>query len=164
MKTVEEKRASLLAECETLCPNEGDKINLLGDAALLSNCGDGIWKLDWKYMDGKIWLCAETSDWLVEVVYRLLGLSERDAVAAEKARSFKEIDSCTLSLGKMAIRAKVAEAKNAALVAALGKAKDYIKASLPNTIITGCKEENYYFAYQQLSEALAANEKGGKND
>ena len=95
MKTIEEKRTALLAECATLCPKEGDKINILGDVALISNCGDSIWKLDWKYMDGKIWMCDTLPDWLVDVVYRILGLAERDAVAAYKASLQSDLKSMT---------------------------------------------------------------------
>lgn len=42
MKTIEEKRTALLAECATLCPKEGDKINILGDALAANTEKGGV--------------------------------------------------------------------------------------------------------------------------
>ena len=157
MKTIEEKRLALLAECATLCPNEGDKINILGDAALLLNCGDSIWKLNWKYMDGKIWLSESLPDWLVDFAYRLLGLETRDAVAESEDKRH-ELRTAIESL--VGIKYEL-ESRNAALVAALEEIRNICTEVDEHPDYTFAEDDAKLFI-GICDRALTANtEKGG---
>ncbi len=126
MKSIEEIKNAVLAYCEDVCPNENDHFTVIQDYVSIKHSDSGLPRVRfilWLF-DVSMSINAQFEDGndeLAVALYRLLGLESRDAVAAEKSRSFKEIDSCTLSLGKMAIRAKVAEKRNAALVAFVQK-------------------------------------------
>ena len=160
--TIEEKLVDVLSECAKLCPNEGDKINILGDAALLSNCGDSVWKLDWKYMDGKIWLCAETSDWLVDVVYCILGLSERDAVAESENECTKRVWAKDDMANHLLTKITELQDRNTALVEALETLKKAVGYKpKPSGEIISYRNDLGIF----IDDVIAANtEKGGAND
>ena len=152
-----------MAYCEEVCPNrdfpaKADWGHLMFGYVTYDGDDYEAWFLYVSASINPISLYARSADQIWIAAYRLLGLSERDAVAAEKARSFKEIDSCTLSLGKMAIRAKVAEAKNAALVAALESLKRAVgyKPRRHGEIVLYRNDLGVF-----IDNAIAANEKGG---
>ena len=163
MKTIEEKRVAVLAYCD----QEFSKIESApyriwhGQISVAMGLGGifGIY-LGSQKLIFEFWKDLNCRDSRWESAYQLIGLSERDAVAAEKARSFKEIDSCTLSLGKMAIRAKVAEAKNAALVAALEDMYLAYGTTVKIGQLNGLRTVQTNIG-RDIKHALTANEKGG---
>ena len=160
MKTVEEMRKSVLAECETICPNVGDfsRVRLLwiGKIERTSEVG-----FDPHY-DGKIWaifahgggeilyfIHEDSDEAIIDFAYMLFGFAERDAVEAERAEMMKTVDALSAMVSVDPVSFAELEAKNAALVAALEK------------IYTADNDP----AIELIAKnALAANEKGGAND
>ena len=158
MKTVEEMRKSVLAECETICPNVGDfsRVRLLwiGKIERTSEVG-----FDPHY-DGKIWaifahgggeilyfIHEDSDEAIIDFAYMLFGFAERDAVAELREESDKYFTEL-----------KAARERNAALVAAH---KDIIRITND-----GFKthEEARTLARETSRNAIAANKKGGTND
>ena len=161
----EKMREAVLAYCETAFEGKSmwSKFPIGNDAVIFKAIDKyDLCQINFGGKLGRPYLTIQPSmtNFDAFLAYNLLGLSERDAVAAEKARSFKEIDSCTLSLGKMAIRAKVAEAKNAALVAALESLKRAVgyKPRRHGEIVLYRNDLGVF-----IDNAIAANEKGGAN-
>lgn len=169
MKTTEEMKVAAVAECDKLfkiaMELEADEdvispiVKLHGNVSIQS----GFLMRDETHHEcvflriglfTAAYLWSECSDADTDLFYRLLGLETRDAVAAEKARFFKEIDSCTLSLGKMAIRAKVAEARNTALVTLLTTMKE--NADQDDSDDATFRQ----WVFDAASYRLTANEKG----
>ncbi len=64
-------------------------------------------------------LYARSADQIWLAAYRLLGLSERDAVEAERAEMMKTVDALSAMVSVDPVSFAELEAKNAALVAAL---------------------------------------------
>ena len=93
MKTVEEMRVAVLAECEAVCPDKLHAPIECGHLAFGYVEDDGIRMEAWFLYVGEatapmsLYALAGEQVWLA--AYRLLGLSERDAVEAEKARLLK---------------------------------------------------------------------------
>jgi len=159
MKTTEEIRLAVLAECERLCPQIGDKSKIDGIDTLRIDryeSGGEILQYTDSYQWEKVIEFNHKDHWREKcwrLAYRLLGLSERDAVEDYKA----EWDN--LQTAWMTEKSKVAalEARNAKLVGALeeihtlatknGEAKQWVRNSIGNTAI----------------KALHVNEKGGAN-
>ena len=157
MKTVEEMRKSVLAECETICPNVGDfsRVRLLwiGKIERTSEVG-----FDPHY-DGKIWaifahgggeilyfIHEDSDEAIIDFAYMLFGFAERDAVEAERTEMMKTVDALSAMVTVDPVAFAELEAKNAALVAALEKI--YAADNDP--------------AIELIAKnALAANEKGG---
>lgn len=178
MKTVEEKRKSVLAECATICPNIGDfsRVRLLGIGKIERTSEVGF---DPHY-DGKIWaifahgggkilyfLHEDSDEAIIDFAYMLFGFSERDAVADTKAfyeSLFAELKQSDLQLVEIYAQAEVgrlqAEKRDAALVAA---AELVIKRNWER--INGDNSDYSLFsqAIGNLWDALAANEKGGNH-
>ena len=158
-KTIEEMRVAVLAYCETVCPNVGDRFDISECAKLLHVVHAGDWH-QWQIHcpifngGGYTWMavfkvspypsCTDFVDF-----YRLLGLSERDAVEAERAEMMKTVDALSAMVSVDPVSFAELEAKNAALVAALEKI--YAADNDP--------------AIELIAKnALAANEKGGKGE
>ena len=164
-KTIEEMRVAVLAECETVC-KESMQCYGIGNGLKISK-SSSQYVIEYQDDRGNWWILAtinkytESSDSLILVFYRLLGLSERDAVEAEKARLLKrykarikrlradDAETHRIQMEVKDERIAALEAKNAALVAALEKI--YAADNDP--------------AIELIAKnALAANEKGGKGE
>ena len=158
-KTIEEMREAVLAYCETVCPNVGDRFDISECAKLLHVVHAGDWH-QWQIHcpifngGGYTWMavfkvspypsCTDFVDF-----YRLLGLSERDAVAELREESDKYFTEL-----------KAERAKNAALVAALESLKRAVgyKPRRHGEIVLYRNDLGVF-----IDNALAANEKGGAN-
>lgn len=157
MKTIEEKRSSVLAYCEEVCP-KGTKEAIIANGVTLEwiDYGDvmtGGLRLygvaDWMYIE------ADMDEYVTLHAYRLLGLETRDALAPYKSEN-ERLQSAWMT----------EKARNAALVEALEEIRK------PAMIISLGKATNRDRA-EQLTEdhkrvrmiaqsALSANtEKGG---
>ena len=155
MKTVEEMRSSVLAECARLCPNrdfpaKADWGHLMFGYVKYDGDDYEAWFLYVSASIHPISLYARSADQIWIAAYRILGLSDRDAVEDER-----EIAEEYLS------RLKAERAKNAALVAA---AELVIKRNWER--INGDNSDYSLFsqAIGNLGDAIAANEKGGKGE
>ena len=191
MKTVEEMRKSVLAECETICPNVGDfsRVRLLwiGKIERTSEVG-----FDPHY-DGKIWaifahgggeilyfIHEDSDEAIIDFAYMLFGFAERDAVEAEKARLLKrykarikrlradDAETHRIQMEVKDERIAALEAKNAALVAALEEigsfATDEDGEEMDAFDMGQIIGEMVDDAIAANKKALAANEKGGKGE
>ena len=174
MKTVEEKRVAVLAECERLCPKEGDQwidevIGLRIRCAMTNS--------NWKESK-MIWIAnahgasvsvspREKDNTAFVYLYRLLGISERDAVAAEKSRLLKrykarikrlranDAETHRIQIEVKDERISALETRNAALVALLTTMKD-------NADQNDSDDATFrQWVFDAASYRLAANEKGG---
>ena len=171
MKTVEEMRVAVLAECETICPNVGDfsRVRLLwiGKIERTSEVG-----FDPHY-DGKIWaifahgggeilyfIHEDSDEAIIDFAYMLFGFAERDAVEAERTEMMKTVDALSAMVTVDPVAFAELEAKNAALVAA---AELVIKRNWERINGDGSDYSLFSQAIGNLGDALAANEKGGAN-
>ena len=152
-KTIEEMRDDVLAECEAVCPDKLHAPIECGHLAFGYVEDDGIRMEAWFLYVGEatapmsLYALAGEQVWLA--AYRLLGLSERDAVEAERAEMMKTVDALSAMVSVDPVSFAALEAKNAALVAALEK------------IYTADNDP----AIELIAKnALAANEKGGKGE
>ncbi len=152
-KTIEEMRVAVLAECETVC-KESMQCYGIGNGLKISK-SSSQYVIEYQDDRGNWWILAtinkytESSDSLILVFYRLLVISERDAVEAERAEMMKTVDALSAMVSVDPVSFAALEAKNAALVAALEK------------IYTADNDP----AIELIAKnALAANEKGGKDD
>ena len=160
MKTVEEMRVAVLAECDTVCPNrdfpaKADWGHLMFGYVKYDGDDYEAWFLYVSASIHPISLYARSADQIWIAAYSLLGLSERDAVAELREESDKYFTEL-----------KAERARNAALVAAL----DGIKAEFKRlkdgakTLYDTVYLEGVLAVIEAKSgEALAANEKGGIN-
>ena len=94
MKTVEEMRDDVLAECEAVCPDRDFPANADWGHLMFGYVkydGDDYeaWFLYVSASIHPISLYARSADQVWLAAYRLLGLSERDAVEDEKSRLLK---------------------------------------------------------------------------
>lgn len=138
MKTVEEMRDDVLAECEWICPNRDFPANADWGHLMFGYVkydGDDYeaWFLYVSASIHPISLYARSADQIWIAAYRLLGLSERDAVEDEKSRLLKRYkarikrlraDDAETHRIQMEVKdERIAElqTRNAALVAALEK-------------------------------------------
>ena len=166
MKTVEEMRDDVLAECEWICPNRDFPANADWGHLMFGYVkydGDDYeaWFLYVSASIHPISLYARSADQIWIAAYSLLGLSERDAVEDEKSRLLKRYKARIKRLRaddaethRIQIEVKdekmaALEAKNAALVDRIELALSLSEDSDINRI---------------LGNALAANEKGGKGE
>ena len=176
MKTVEEMRDDVLAECETLCPQstKGFWHSVNASIKLMHHPSEvHRWSLDFFDGDGtNEWLCvlcwigedmnAEEAD----TAYRLLGLSERDAVEAERAEMMKTVDALSAMVSVDPVSFAELEAKNAALVAAINEAihhGGYFYANGHGEHHGNGGEKVLNVVGKILTAAIEANEKGGAN-
>mgnify|MGYP003455080338 CR=1 FL=1 len=138
----EKMRLAVLAECEAVCPDKLHAPIECGHLAFGYVEDDGIRMEAWFLYVGEatapmsLYALAGEQVWLA--AYRLLGLSERDAVAELREESDKYFTEL-----------KAERAKNAALVDRIELALSLSEDSDINRI---------------LGNALAANEKGGKGE
>ena len=162
MKTVEEMRESVLAYCETVCPNVGDRFDISECAKLLHVVHAGDWH-QWQIHcpifngGGYTWMavfkvspypsCTDFVDF-----YRLLGLSERDAVAELREESDKYFTEL-----------KAERAKNAVLVAALEDMYLAYGTTVKIGQLNGLRTVQTNIG-RDIKHTLAANEKGGKGE
>ncbi len=165
MKTVEEMRVAVLAECDTVCPNrdfpaKADWGHLMFGYVKYDGDDYEAWFLYVSASIHPISLYARSADQIWIAAYSLLGLSERDAVEAEKARLLKrykarikrlradDAETHRIQMEVKDERIAALEAKNAALVDRIELALSMSEDIDINRI---------------LGNALAANEKGGAN-
>ncbi len=183
MKTVEEMRVAVLAECETICPNVGDfsRVRLLwiGKIERTSEVG-----FDPHY-DGKIWaifahgggeilyfIHEDSDEAIIDFAYMLFGFAERDAVEAEKARLLKrykarikrlradDAETHRIQMEVKDERIAALEARNAALVAALEDMYLAYGTTVKIGQLNGLRTVQTNIG-RDIKHALAANEKGG---
>lgn len=156
MKTIEEKRTALLAECATLCPNEHNTAHLEVGMLKRQSMGSVFY---WLHVDGlsTIAIHEKATDDHIFAAYRILGLAERDAVAESEDKRH-ELRTAIESL--VGIKYEL-ESRNAALVAALQDVHDIAKDS----ILHGASRNDCSRIFDKSFEAIAANtEKGGSNE
>ena len=95
-KTIEYMRTAVLAECEAVCPSRLYAPIECGHLAFGYVEDDGVQMEAWFLYVGaatapmSLYALAGEQVWLA--AYRLLGLSERDAVEAERAEMMKTVD------------------------------------------------------------------------
>ncbi len=171
MKTVEEMRKSVLAECETICPNVGDfsRVRLLwiGKIERTSEVG-----FDPHY-DGKIWaifahgggeilyfIHEDSDEAIIDFAYMLFGFAERDAVEAERAEMMKTVDALSAMVSVDPVSFAELEAKNAALVAALEDMYLAYGTTVKIGQLNGLRTVQTNIG-RDIKHALAANENGG---
>ena len=98
MKTPEEIRVAVIAECERLCPNVEDIFEIAGRLLFLEREGYGFTinmafekgvSIDIVYVP-----LTDSTDWSIEWAYRLLGLEARDERerATKLVKVLEEID------------------------------------------------------------------------
>ncbi len=166
MKTVEEMRVSVLAECERVCKDRMQCYGI-GDGLKISK-SSSQYTIEYQDNRGSWWILAtiskdtESSESLILTFYLLLGLSERDAIADTKAfyeSLFAELRQSDLQLVEIYAQAEVgrlqAEKRNAALVAVL----EYLLKSARDARIADDTMRSVM--WDVCEQALAANEKGG---
>lgn len=174
MKTVEEMRVAVLAECEWICPNrdfpaKADWGHLMFGYVKYDGDDYEAWFLYVSASIHPISLYARSADQIWIAAYSLLGLSERDAVEAERAEMMKTVDALSAMVSVDPVSFAELEAKNAALVAALENMTD------SGYLLNRCDESKEddvavvpllsISAVQSMAKAaLAANEKGGKGE
>lgn len=150
-------RVAVLAECERLCPDTYKPY--IDDDGCVS-----IWrKLRWNlepYFEATAGnettvLGVDATNWAM--FYRLLGLSERDAVEEKDVKIGELRTSFEGLFGKF----EELEKRNAALVAALQTLKKAVgyKPKRRDEIISYRNDIGIF-----IDDVLAANEKGGAND
>ncbi len=165
MKTVEEMRDDVLAECEAVCPSRLYAPIECGHLAFGYVEDDGIRMEAWFLYVGEatapmsLYALAGEQVWLA--AYRLLGLSERDAVEAERAEMMKTVDALSAMVSVDPVSFAELEAKNAVLVAALGKIRNACRIAVTTRDFQ--EKGTMYKIETCIDSALAANEKGGNN-
>ena len=166
MKTVEEMRVAVLAECDTVCPNrdfpaKADWGHLMFGYVTYDGDDYEAWFLYVSASIHPISLYARSADQIWIAAYRLLGLSERDAVETERTEMMKTVDALSAMVTVDPVAFAELEAKNAALVAALQTLKKAVgyKPKRRDEIISYRNDIGIF-----IDDALAANEKGGAND
>ena len=165
MKTIEEMRVAVLAECEAVCPDKLHAPIECGHLAFGYVEDDGIRMEAWFLYVGEatapmsLYALAGEQVWLA--AYRLLGLSERDAVEAERAEMMKTVDALSAMVSVDPVSFAELEAKNAALVAALGKIRNACRIAVTTRDFQ--EKGTMYKIETCIDSALAANEKGGAN-
>ena len=178
MRDIEKMRLAVLAECETVCPDKLHAPIECGHLAFGYVEDDGIRMEAWFLYVGEatapmsLYALAGEQVWLA--AYRLLGLSERDAVEAEKARLLKrykarikrlradDAETHRIQMEVKDERIAALEAKNAALVAALGKIRNACRIAVTTRDFQ--EKGTMYKIETCIDSALAANEKGGNHD
>ena len=197
-KTIEKMREAVLAYCETVCPNVGDRFDISECAKLLHVVHAGDWH-QWQIHcpifngGGYTWMavfkvspypsCTDFVDF-----YRLLGLSERDAVADEREEMMKTVDALSamvsvdpVSFADLEKRLEIAlrdlrkecdfsgklteenaelEKRNAALVAALEDMYLAYGTTVKIGQLNGLRTVQTNIG-RDIKHALAANENGG---
>lgn len=77
---IEKIKAEVLAECQRLCPNRGDRYELNGPLLVIENFGSG-WLFNMSLPEGTeidlVSVARYTQDWSFVWAYRLLGLESR---------------------------------------------------------------------------------------
>ena len=155
-KTIEEMRVAVLAECEAVCPDKLHAPIECGHLAFGYVEDDGIRMEAWFLYVGEatapmsLYALAGEQVWLA--AYRLLGLSERDAVAELREESDKYFTEL-----------KAERAKNAALVAALEDMYLAYGTTVKIGQLNGLRTVQTNIG-RDIKHALAANEKGGKGE
>ena len=179
-KTIEKMRDAVLAYCEAVCPNDEDQwidevIGLRIRCAMTNS--------NWKESK-MIWIAnahgasvsvspREKDNTAFVYLYRLLGISERDAVAAEKSRLLKrykarikrlranDAETHRIQIEVKDERISALETRNAALVAALESLKRAVgyKPRRHGEIVLYRNDLGVF-----IDNAIAANEKGGANE
>ena len=156
-----------MAYCETVCPSNWDEFKIPNGLfiqhtesmySVFAQLGSG--RIFYVNLDGE-----HPADCDVIAMHSLLGLSERDAVADERLqtdfweRKFNE--ECEAHI----ISIEQYQAKNAALVEVLGEVKRYCESGNRGgaTRLPASDKFRAEGMYQEVIEALAANEKGGAN-
>ena len=173
-KTIEYMRTAVLAECEAVCPSRLYAPIECGHLAFGYVEDDGIRMEAWFLYVGEatapmsLYALAGEQVWLA--AYRLLSLSERAAVEAEKARLLKrykarikrlradDAETHRIQMEVKDERIAALEAKNAALVAALESLKRAVgyKPRRHGEIVLYRNDLGVF-----IDNTLAANEKGG---
>lgn len=157
MKTVEEMRVAVLAECDTVCPNRDFPANADWGHLMFGYVkydGDDYeaWFLYVSASIHPISLYARSADQIWIAAYSLLGLSERDAVAELREESDKYFTEL-----------KAERARNAALVAALEDMYLAYGTTVKIGQLNGLRTVQTNIG-RDIKHALAANEKGGKGE
>lgn len=157
MKTVEEMRVAVLAECDTVCPNrdfpaKADWGHLMFGYVKYDGDDYEAWFLYVSASIHPISLYARSADQIWIAAYRLLGLSERDAVAELREESDKYFTEL-----------KAERARNAALVAALEDMYLAYGTTVKIGQLNGLRTVQTNIG-RDIKHTLAANEKGGKGE
>ena len=157
MKTVEEMRVAVLAECDTVCPNrdfpaKADWGHLMFGYVTYDGDDYEAWFLYVSASIHPISLYARSADQIWIAAYRLLGLSERDAVAELREESDKYFTEL-----------KAERARNAALVAALEDMYLAYGTTVKIGQLNGLRTVQTNIG-RDIKHTLAANEKGGKGE
>ena len=166
MKTVEQKREAVMAYCEEVCPNrdfpaKADWGHLMFGYVTYDGDDYEAWFLYVSASIHPISLYARSADQIWIAAYSLLGLSERDAVEAERAEMMKTVDALSAMVSVDPVAFAQLEAKNAALVAALGKIRNACRIAVTTRDFQ--EKGTMYKIETCIDSALAANEKGGAN-
>lgn len=75
-KTDDEIEAAVLAECERLCPNKGDKCRI-NDVLRIDSCVAGKWAIATHGGHVVCFISNESSDGVFQAAYRILGLEAK---------------------------------------------------------------------------------------
>ena len=152
----EKMRLAVLAECETVCPDKLRAPIECGHLAFGYVEDDGVQMEAWFLYVGEatapmsLYALAGEQVWIA--AYRLLGLSERDAVAELREESDKYFTEL-----------KAERARNAALVAALEDMYLAYGTTVKIGQLNGLRTVQTNIG-RDIKHTLAANEKGGKGE
>ena len=167
MKTIEEIKNAVIAYCEEVCPNQGDRkyfdwgyIYRWNDSWSLSHILDG----SCIFMTGEKNEYPRLQNW--HLAYAILGLEARDAKAEWNEATAKAIAHLNLETAKAERDKLQAESRNAALVEALQSMKNqYGYRYTYGDGFSNVVEKKVSPLGMMIDLALAANtEKGGANN
>ena len=177
-KDIEKMREAVLAYCETAFEGKSmwSKFPIGNDAVIFKAIDKyDLCQINFGGKLGRPYLTIQPSmtNFDAFLAYKLLGLSERDAVEAEKARLLKrykarikrlradDAETHRIQMEVKDERIAALEAKNAALVAALESLKREVgyKPRRHGEIVLYRNDLGVF-----IDNALAANEKGGKGE
>ena len=149
-------REAVLAYCETVCPNVGDGHKETVKSGTIIHSKDQAWV----WLDGlgsRIYINKNMSIAVANAMYAILGLSERDAVAAERAEMMKTVDALSAMVSVDPVAFAALETKNTALVAALKEMEEEIA----DYLYEDGERPDMECLLIGIESVLAANEKGG---
>lgn len=171
---IEKMRVAVLAECEILCPNDGDGHKGTVKSGTIIHSKDQAWV----WLDGlgsRIYINKNMSIAVANAMYAIIGLSEREAVETERSRLLKrykarikrlranDAETHRIQIEVKDERIAKLEAKNAVLVAALEDMYLAYGTTVKIGQLNGLRTVQTNIG-RDIKHALAANEKGGAND
>lgn len=149
MKTIEEMKKAVLAYCEEVCPNEHNTAHLEVGMLKRQSMGSVFY---WLHVDGlsTIAIHEKATDDHIFAAYRILGLAERDAVAAER----EKINKLAENIVSQTLEINALESRNTALVTLLTTMKE--NADQDDSDDATFRQ----WVFDAASYRLTANEKG----